>query len=354
MCISPVSIKNPNYGIKPKGGMALKDCTSRYIRVPCGHCDECIARKQMDLVQRVQLLSTDHYVFFATLTYNNECLPHVKTSTGYQIAYADNSDFVKVMKRIRFYNLFKYPFKYFLVNERGSQYGRPHFHCLFFFKKIDAWTNVELTDFECYLWRTLLDNWKRNIGSDKMPIYVPLLTYKERFVGGRLKRNYDLHLVRPDLKCPNSSVAWYCLKYMLKPDDHAVRLQQALKLNLPIVEYEEIWKKVKSKYSFSKNFASSDTYIPYIKKGIDLAIQSGNPFPYFISPEGATFPLSRYFKSKAKFYSVDEAFTFKGLSLNRDKDDNSITYDLRPYSEFLSHVYRKEKLSKLAEIDYNL
>lgn len=354
MCISPVLIPNVNYGKKPEGIYAVKDCTSRYIKVPCGHCDECIARKQMDLVQRVQLLSTDHYVFFATLTYNNECLPHVTTSSGFKIDYADTQDFVKVMKRIRFYNLFKYPFKYFVVSERGSNYGRPHFHCMFFFKKIDTWSNAELIDFEVYLRKTLLDNWTRNIGCDKKPIYLPMLTYKERFVGGILKRNYDLHLVTSDIRTPDSSVAWYCLKYMLKPDDRVVRLQRALKLNLPIEEYLEIWKKVKPKYSFSKNFASADTYIPYIKKGVDLALQSRNPFPYFISPEGSTFPLSRYFKSKGKFFSGEDALKFKGLSKNADQADNFIIDDEKHLSELLAHVNRKEKLSKLADIDYNL
>ena len=182
MCVSPIPIVNPNFGKKPEGVFKLKDCSASRIYVPCGYCDECIHQKQQNVIQRVQLVSKDSYVFYATLTYNPESLPCVVTSTGYSIPYADLGDFQRVLKRIRVHNLFKFPFKYLLVSERGSKRSRPHFHCLFFFKKIANWDDADLLGFENYLWHTLLDNWSRNIGSDKKPIYQPLCTFKQKYI----------------------------------------------------------------------------------------------------------------------------------------------------------------------------
>lgn len=75
MCVSPVRIRNPNYGNSTPLLRATTDCVSQWLNVPCGVCDECIAKKQSDLVQRCRVLSIDHYMFFFTLTYNNESLP---------------------------------------------------------------------------------------------------------------------------------------------------------------------------------------------------------------------------------------------------------------------------------------
>lgn len=97
------------------------------LRVPCGHCPECIANKQMQLVQRVQMESLSNYIFFATLTYNKDSLPHVLTSTGYDIPFADIRDLQNCFKRLRKSNAFTRSFRYFAVSELGSKKGRPHF-----------------------------------------------------------------------------------------------------------------------------------------------------------------------------------------------------------------------------------
>ena len=53
MCLSPVMIPNPYAGAKVDSDVRkLKDCTSAYIPVPCGHCSECIHTAQMSLMQR--------------------------------------------------------------------------------------------------------------------------------------------------------------------------------------------------------------------------------------------------------------------------------------------------------------
>ena len=88
MCLSPVIIPNPNYGLKYSPELSpLIDTSSSSIAVPCGHCSECIHNRQLALVQRLQMESLCNYLFFSTLTYNNEMIPQLVTSSGYNIKY---------------------------------------------------------------------------------------------------------------------------------------------------------------------------------------------------------------------------------------------------------------------------
>ena len=99
MCLSPILIKNVNYGITTDLSKC-KDTTSQFIPVPCGRCSVCLALKQQYLVQRVQMESLSHDLYFMTLTYNNDMLP-VKTIGDFTFAYVDISDFQKMAKMIR-------------------------------------------------------------------------------------------------------------------------------------------------------------------------------------------------------------------------------------------------------------
>lgn len=125
MCLSPIRIKNPNLGLTGPNAQ-FKDTVSQMINVPCGVCAECVAARQMQYVQRLQMEELVNHVFFCTLTYNNEMLPVVETSTGYRIRYADVSDVQKMFKRLRKRNAFGRPFRYFAVSELGTLKGRPH------------------------------------------------------------------------------------------------------------------------------------------------------------------------------------------------------------------------------------
>lgn len=126
MCSNPQTIPNPNFGLQDKGLGFMKDCVSKYILVPCGHCRECIANKQMQLVQRVQMEELENHIFFASITYNNEMLPYCLCSNGRQIRFADKRDVQSMMKRLRKSNVFGRPFRYLAVSELGASKGRPH------------------------------------------------------------------------------------------------------------------------------------------------------------------------------------------------------------------------------------
>lgn len=122
MCLSPILIKNVNYGyhansLRGAGLAKYKDTESQYIAVPCNNCPVCISLRQNYFVQRVQMESLDSAIFFFTLTYNNETLPSV-TVTDRKITYCDITHIQKMFKRIRKRNLLP-KFKYVVTCERG-------------------------------------------------------------------------------------------------------------------------------------------------------------------------------------------------------------------------------------------
>lgn len=98
MCLSPIRIRNPNVGMSGMKSTLMKDTTSAFINVPCGVCRECVAVRQMNFVQRIQMESLVNHLFFVTLTYNNEMLPQIGVSSGYLIRYADVSDVQNMFK----------------------------------------------------------------------------------------------------------------------------------------------------------------------------------------------------------------------------------------------------------------
>lgn len=125
MCISPIRIKNPNLGLVGPNAQ-FKDTVSHYINVPCGVCHECVSHRQMQMVQRLQVEALVNHLFFCTLTYNDEMMPVITTSTGFDIRYADVRDVQNMFKRLRKKNAFGRPFRYLAVSELGSKRGRPH------------------------------------------------------------------------------------------------------------------------------------------------------------------------------------------------------------------------------------
>lgn len=341
MCISPIRIRNPNYHSRSRTAK-YKDTSSLYINVPCGYCPDCISVKQMGFTQRVQMESLDNHIFFCTLTYNSDSLRKVVCSDGFEIAYADITDVQRMMKRLRKSNVFGRSFRYCAVSERGSIRGRPHFHLLFFVeKKFDDDFGCIL-NLERLLWRSVLDEWKRNYGSNRKPIWKPLCTYVEKSVRGRIRKNFDLHYVNP-LSSENGEmdVAFYVSKYMCKSNPKEVRLQQALRLNLPPDEYSEVWKLVRSRSFFSVGFGynGSESVKDYITKCVSDSFATSD-FPCFFNKyTGQSFPLSRYYKSHGDLYSFDDHVKFWNKSHVKDNvsiDDSHVSEKLRKIEKFSS------------------
>lgn len=304
MCVSPVLIPNPNYHNPCELIQNTTDTELKFLRVPCGVCNECLMKRQSDIVQRCKCLALDHYIFFCTLTYNRESLPVIKTSTGVSVKYADYKDAQNMFKRIRKYDQFGRPFKYFFVTERGKK-GRPHFHGLIFIPKSPSDDSLITASLESTISKVLFREWRRNYGSRRAPVWKPLFTYKSKFVAGKFYRNFDCHYVVPHSTDHGSDdVAFYVSKYVLKPSEYEKKLQQALRLNLEESEYMDIWRIVRSRCFSSKGFgAYTDLEKDYITDCIHRSSDDSNGFQY-INQDGTKCGLARYYR---KFVDADSA-----------------------------------------------
>lgn len=371
MCISPVRIRNPNYG-KTGKGYYYKDCKSLFLSVPCGFCHECIKSRQMQFVQRLQMEELTNHLFFCTLTYNNESLPQVVTSTGYNIRFADVSDVQKMFKRLRKSNAFGRPFRHFSVSELGSDKGRPHFHILFLIPKHDGDTIYDCMNLEKRMFDAVLSEWRRNYGSNRKPIWKPCCSYVRKFIRGRLRTNFDLHYVNPMLSDGGcADVAFYVMKYMLKPSDRVVRLQRALRLNLPEDEYDSLWKMVKPRHfeseaigygqcvydkpsendGFRRKYYISPDVLSHLKRGIDLSKYgaSDKPFPqFFTTTDGKSFPLARFYKNNPEIFSQADFLDFYFMDKN-SRSDNVVIADDVHVSQLVKGVDDFDKKVKQVE-----
>lgn len=318
-CDCPILIPNPYYRADlSKGLNFLHDCSSQYMRVPCGNCPSCVATKQMYLLQRFYMESLDSYVYFSTFTYDDSHLPTL-TRNGYTFRYANFKHFTDMVKRIRKYDLFTRPFSYFAVSELGSLRGRPHFHCLWFVPSYPQDSKMVPYNLEQTLYQTLFNQWKVRVsGSYKYPVYEPLFEFHSKYYHGKVFSNFDTHFVRPVLGVSNTdSVAFYVMKYLLKGSTKERKLQQALRLNLDYEDYSNVWKTIHSHSQFSKGFGSgynkddlkkpSPSVLKYIKDCIKRT-PNGSPYPCFFSPlDGSSYPLAPYYQSRSVYYSFADA-----------------------------------------------
>lgn len=319
MCISPKYIPNPNFGMKKEGFHLLKDCTSAFIAIPCRVCPQCIAVRQMELIQRIHMESLFCHLFFCTLTYNDASLP-VFDVNGYSIKYARSQDFTDLIKRVRKYS--NYPFRAFGVSEFGSKYGRPHFHLIVSVPK----SSGDFSVIERHLSSLFLREWRRNYGSTRKPIYQVLCTFTRKYYDGRLSTNFDFHYINPMYSDDGvADVGFYVLKYLLKADKHEKKLQQALHMNLHPTLYRVVWDVVRSDTHISKGIGLLDfstrgqrssytadmfnsKVVSHIRKGIDYG-KGKFPYPVFLHPlTGKTFPLSHYYKDY--FFTPEDAFSY--------------------------------------------
>lgn len=366
MCISPVRIPNPNAGMSGMKSTLMKDTTSKYINVPCGVCPECIAVRQMNFVQRIQMEALVNHLFFVTLTYNNDSLPIVTTSTGYDIRYADVQDVQRMFKRLRKSKALPRPFRYFGVSELGSEKGRPHFHFIILLPKEKTDSLSDCINMESVIFRAILHEWRRNYGSSRNPDYKPLCTYVRKLIRGKIRTNYDCHYVNPILSDgQEADVGFYVLKYMMKPSKRVQRLQQALHMNLDPEEYEDVWKVVRPRHFESEAFGLGQVVLdekrrylihPDVLSYLRNCVQrsKGNfPSPRFFSPvNGNSFPLARYYQHFSEIYSYSDALDFYYLDKN-GRADNVVIPDDRHGSQLIKSVNDfQSRLKRVEDYDF--
>lgn len=309
MCIRPILIKNPNYLQSCEYLRRTTDVSSQFIRVPCGNCSACRFVKQSSLYQRILLESENSYIFFLTLTYNNESVLHFEIGDD-DFLVAHYSDFQKYIKRLRKVEPFvSRGLRYIVCREYGNKRGRPHWHALLFLRKLPE--DLPLVEFEIEkkLKHLCLAEWRRNTGSNRNPVYTNITNYCEKFRRGKLVKNYDLHLVR-QFDGSIDDVLFYVLKYMCKDSKLFKKIKFCLDEFHHFEHNKDYYKDLnllKPKIWKSVNFGITDSSEALIKKMITISRSEGDLSPYFIY-KNHRYPLSRYYKSK--YMSEDDVLFF--------------------------------------------
>ncbi len=121
-CSVSDDIINNSYFFDPDSG----ECFPMYLKVRCGHCDNCKKSKVDSLVHRCKLESMTYKCnpIFLTLTYNEQNKPF----DGVRLR-----DVQLFFKRLRINlqrNGYPYPIRYLCVAEYGKRTSRPHYHCI--------------------------------------------------------------------------------------------------------------------------------------------------------------------------------------------------------------------------------
>ena len=374
MCTSPISRPNPYYKSKLRITNLLHDTECVNMRVPCGYCDECVSRIQLGIVERSIMEAVYNHVFMCTLTYNEDCIPRLVTSSGFEFKFADYNHLSVLFDRLRADNVFPRGFRTLSVTERGEQRGRPHFHILFFTPKYDTDTYNDCISMQEEIFPKILARWYRNDGSSRVPLKVPLCTYVRRFFGGRVHTNYDFHYVNPNHTSTGiASPAFYVTKYLLKRPDRDKRLQIALKLNLSEDEYAHTWDLIRNRFHTSRYFGLNaslqtsslglyrgrswkldDRIISYLHTCVEKS-KGHFPYPCFINPyTGLYFPLTAYYRSISGILTVDDLESFQ-LNKTPDLEDSecfTITKMLRSEAkkDFLLGVASKDVFSEYLNV----
>lgn len=400
MCLSPISLpeKGGNFYIENKKlGTAKKIIADPYeihtsprMLIPCGHCSQCIAIAQMEMVERIQMEAMSNTIYMGTLTYNNECLPRVVTSQGYEYRYANHKHASDMIRRLRDNNTFGIPFKYLIVSERGSKRARPHFHILLLFRNEDIGPKyLDKWNFEQeYKW-TLFNEWKEKIGgTTNNAIYRPLCDYRESYKGRRKRTTYDFHYVQPKYGTGITDAAFYVLKYMLKNSTHEEKIRQALKINydykqiddpdlkpweLSNLDAEEegqkIWEMIRSKREYSLGFGLGMNYklsgkdrsikeeycdskiIDYLKDGIERSKREKHEYAYYYCPENLnTFPLANYYKKFGFIYKREDEDYFYNIDPERYR--NRYLMPERPGKyELIKQINKFNEIIKLQQME---
>ena len=346
MCLSPILIKNHSrmYRGKLDTDSKLHDTKSQYIYVNCGVCPQCVRNRQNYLIQRVQLECMTNYVYFATFTYSDDMLPFIDVG-DFRHYYADVSDFQNMIKRCRKREEWIIN-KYLYVTEYGSKRHRPHFHALFFVPKSDSSSTFDPLAIEDYLRDMFKSEWRRNVGSTRVPIYKPLSSFIVVNTPMGKRSPFDFHYVNPSLTSGSESdVGFYVTKYCCKFDKWIQDKRTALYYNLEPDEYKSLWKLLKPRLEYSNNFGISDVARDYVRKCIDVYSDKFD-YPVFVNPcNGNTFPMSPYLFNK--YGSIADKYKFFYKSVNPDSSDDSFHYTDIDYFEYQNKVSKFARQNKL-------
>lgn len=188
-----------------------------------------------------------------------------------RIPYADIHHLQLLFKRMRDNNTLGRPFRYIAVTERGKRRARPHCHIMFFVPKRKTDNTADCESLNQSLRDMLLRFWSTNVGTRKNPVYERNFTLHQRWIAGRLYRNFDCHYVNPVLTTNGvNDVTYYVTKYMFKESKKEEELRKMLfkylahtdeetgELDLDL--FHQTWDVVKSRVVCSKGLGLDATF----------------------------------------------------------------------------------------------
>lgn len=267
------------------GATQIKNVSQQFMYVPCGHCAECVQRKQNEVVQRAYFQSLGKLNFFLTLTYDDAHLPKYTDPWGRVFTYASHNDFRYLVRLLR-KNYFVpngITFKYFVCSERGKKRHRPHFHAVFMVDPcaVDLDTGEQMIldpyEVEKELREMILKYWAINRGTRSRPDWESRFTY---VTDARGHSNFDFHYVESfkgsGKACKDrTSVAYYVSKYVTKTDPYENRLAKRFfapwysSANRELIDKSKrYWRVISSRGHWSRGFG----YTPYSHQVYNRAI----------------------------------------------------------------------------------
>lgn len=375
MCYSPTLIKNPNYGRKDRLAYVV-DTKSQYIPVPCGHCGECIRLRSSNILQRAQLEELFGYPFMISLSYNPESLLYYECSNGFKIAYAPVSDLQNMFKRLRKSNALTRRFRYFACTELGSKKGRPHAHILLFLEKLPQDSVYTPVNLEKTVFEEVLKEWRRNYGSHRKPDYRPLLTFIQKFRGGKLQSTYNCHFVVPSSSSGTTDdVSFYVTKYLVKDSEWKDKIKRGLFSHCSFEEAQDVWKKVRPRSISSLNFGFGiyDDINPcktskvarmdilsklesaeIVRSAIDRSSKTEKTARFYDLQTGKPMPLARYWYKFGDIYDLEHHNIFLSRQDRIDGvsvDDRDLTSKLLSEQTYVRNI--KDSLPSNIDLLYD-
>lgn len=137
MCISPITLM-----VVPKSSDKCIYSKPKVVKVPCGHCIECLRDKQNSWYVRLWSEFQGKDCLFFTLTYRNDSVPfNVDEDTGECFNTVCQRHLQTAFKRFRTNferkHGYKLDCKYFICSEYGPRSLRPHYHGIINLSKQD-------------------------------------------------------------------------------------------------------------------------------------------------------------------------------------------------------------------------
>lgn len=269
MCTSPITIRNPHYQhlhYASAGGACIEvprqfRPTQKFIEVSCGKCAECRDSYYSSILQRALVESRTSYMYFVTLTYNNDHLPTLNLPNLGQVYYTNYGDLQNLFKRFRKRDyLAGREYRYLAVNEYGDKFHRPHIHLIIFVARLSDDTSSTPYMIERNLFNNILREWVINTGTRKNPLYEPLLTYRTRRTSKGIKTNYFVKYVEPPTTLETTDADTYVktIQYLIGYVQKGSSFDKTVEKYLSTLEDPFLVRKLsnilRSKVRYSKGF----------------------------------------------------------------------------------------------------